>query len=211
MPARHELSGRKGRRQGSWLPVLGCLTLVLCFGCADRADRVAETGASDETRAAGATAYVSVIELEDGLVCRHAGHGATLAFEGARVSYQCKTTARTEVVLLGGLQSGEVERAILEREEGEWIVAESEMVQGTATGIRLADGIECAHAGFGATIEVEGNRVSYSCQAGSGDETVLLGELEPEPGGYSILLARLAPSGEDWTALDTELLRVTSP
>jgi hypothetical protein len=52
-------------------------------------------------------ARVSEISLVDGLTCRFAGTGATLAFEGRRASYTCGMKDGDTVALLGDLEPGE--------------------------------------------------------------------------------------------------------
>jgi uncharacterized membrane protein len=50
-------------------------------------------------------ARVSELALPDELVCRHAGTGATLAFEGRRASYTCGMKDGDTVALLGDLEA----------------------------------------------------------------------------------------------------------
>jgi uncharacterized membrane protein len=49
-------------------------------------------------------ARVSEIALADGLTCRHAGTGATLAFEGRRASFTCGMKDGDTIALLGDLE-----------------------------------------------------------------------------------------------------------
>ena len=50
------------------------------------------------------SARVSEIALGDGLTCRFAGMGATLAFEGRRANYTCGMKDGDTVLLLGDLE-----------------------------------------------------------------------------------------------------------
>lgn len=52
-------------------------------------------------------ARVSEVALPDALVCRHAGTGATLAFEGRRATYTCGMKDGETIALLGDLEAVE--------------------------------------------------------------------------------------------------------
>ena len=58
-------------------------------------------------KAEPALARASEIALADGLTCRFAGKGATLAFEGRRASFTCGMKDGDTVALLGDLEAVE--------------------------------------------------------------------------------------------------------
>jgi heat shock protein HslJ len=76
------------------------------------------------------------ISLTDGTICSFAGEGATLAFDGKRVNFTCGAAGESGenmVVVLGDPQPSEggvwlAEKAILERADGSFTLASSEML-----------------------------------------------------------------------------------
>jgi uncharacterized membrane protein len=63
------------------------------------------SGEQDPQRTESVPARAAEITLASGLVCRFAGKGATLAFEGQRLAYSCGTKDGDSVALLGELES----------------------------------------------------------------------------------------------------------
>jgi hypothetical protein len=70
-----------------------------------RKAEIAWNEGSSSVRSAGPVlARPAEIALSDGLTCRHAGKGATLAFEGRRASFTCGMKDGDTVALLGDLE-----------------------------------------------------------------------------------------------------------
>jgi heat shock protein HslJ len=143
------------------------------------------------------------IELPDGSLCQFAGTGATLAFDGKRLNYTCGSP---EVGLLGdplplGGTEWQVEKATIGREGDAFVLESSEVIPFTAWQVTLADGNLCLHAGFGATLGFDGQRLNYTCdqtaaQGSGADEAGLLGELSPAGEGIWLATAALIARAE---------------
>ena len=151
------------------------------------------------------------IELPDGSLCRYAGMD-TVTVEGKPLSYTCDSPAQgeadsLEIGLLGDLVSLEgtewqVEKATLQREGDTLTLVSSEPVLFTAWLVTLADGTVCLHAGFGATLDFDGQRLNYTCDpatvASTGaDELALFGPLTPADDGVWLTTAALLTHGEN--------------
>ncbi|HYN01638.1 MAG TPA: hypothetical protein VE359_04275, partial [Vicinamibacteria bacterium] len=74
---------------------------------AKRAEITFNEGLSSVRKAEPTLARASEIALADGLTCRFAGKGATLAFEGQRATYTCGMKDGDTVALLGDLAAAE--------------------------------------------------------------------------------------------------------
>ncbi len=71
---------------------------------AQRAELAWNEGEHSVRREAGTPVRVSEIAFSDGLTCRSAGAGATIAFGGRRAAFTCGTREGARVVLLGDLE-----------------------------------------------------------------------------------------------------------
>jgi heat shock protein HslJ len=145
--------------------------------------------------------------LPDGTRCLHAGFGATLAFDDKRVNYNCVAVDASEnatetLAILGdpmvvGPTEYFVDLATIARTEGGFELHSSEVISFTAWSITLADGRVCLHAGFGATMGFDGNRLNYTCDKGesTADEVGLMGELTNQ--GDGVWMAQIDEIGRD--------------
>jgi hypothetical protein len=120
--------------------------------------------------AASQNPQATTIVLPDGTVCLFSGSGATLAFNGQRVNYNCGTAPDgTMTVILGNPTT---------QQTGDWVVQIGHVAQTTGGGFTLAatesvtmqisrvdlvDASTCLFAGTGATVVVNGQRMNYTC------------------------------------------------
>jgi hypothetical protein len=159
---------------------------------------------------------ITALALPDGTVCRSAGEGATLAFEGRRLSFDCGLAGVDRAGLLGPLAGGPGDLLTAQRAEIAWneglaSLRRVEPVGARVSEIALADGLVCRHAGTGVTLAFEGRRASYTCGMKDGDTVALLGELEPVEGGFRIVRARIAHGESGFTLRSSEPILVTAP
>ena len=159
---------------------------------------------------------ITALTLPDGTVCRSAGRGATLAFEGQRLNFDCGQSGVDRLGLLGPLSPGpegllQARKAEIGWNEGSWSVRNAGPVLARPAEIALSDGLTCRHAGRGATLAFEGRRASFTCGMQDGDTVALLGDLEGVEGGFRILRARIAQGAQGFTLVSSEPLLVTAP
>ncbi len=140
--------------------------------------------------------------LPDGNTCLFAGTGATLAFDGKRVTYTCDIAPEGKMVgILGDpVPSGEtewqVEVATLAHGDGGFTLESSETIEFTAWMISLSHGARCLHAGFGATMGFDDSgRLDYTCNDIAADA------IGPANGGDWGIFGQLTNAGEGvWMA-----------
>lgn len=113
------------------------------------------------------------IVLPDGSTCKAVGPEVNVSVAGGRVSHFCNEG----VALVGDLlledETGLVTRITYDPADARNILDDS-LVALEVRGVTLADGTECLHAGFGATLAIDGARANYTC----GEDTVILGYFE---------------------------------
>jgi hypothetical protein len=119
------------------------------------------------------------ITLPTGETCLWAGEGATLAFEGKRLTYTCGSAA---LGLVGELQFSGADLSVEKVTVANAEVAASEIVTGRIATVILQMGETCAFAGEGATLAVDNKCVNYTC---SGDN-VLLGDFNYSNGVVTV-------------------------
>jgi hypothetical protein len=160
-----------------------------------------------EVPAPARVAVPTTLLLPSGESCRFVGTGATLAFEGERVGYRCEAgeADEAEVVLLGEPTFATdselaVTRAVLRDGEDGFEVATSEVLETFVARAVLADGTECLHAGFGATLAFGERRLNYSCD----DESALLGPFSFREGYGTVERGYLERQGESWRLASSE-------
>jgi hypothetical protein len=166
--------------------------------------------------AVAAGGEISALTLTDGTVCRSTGKGATLAFEGQRLNFDCGSSGVDRVGILGPLAIGPEGLLVASRAEIAWnegltSVRKAEPALARASEIALADGLTCRFAGKGATLAFEGRRASFTCGMKDGDTVTLLGDLEPVGGGFRIVRARIAHGESGFTLRSSEPILVTAP
>lgn len=159
---------------------------------------------------------ITALTLPDGVVCRSAGKGATLAFEGQRLNFDCGQSGVDTLGLLGSLSPGpegllQARKAEIGWNEGSWSVRKAEPILARPAEIALLDGLTCRHAGRGATLAFEGRRASFTCGMKDGDTVALLGDLEAVSGGFRIVRARIAQGEQGFALVSSEPILVTAP
>lgn len=187
------------------------MTVSACaFTVQPEADMAEPTPVSQEGFAA--TNPAAEFVLPDGTRCvyAHTGFSATgkpMDFDGKRVNYNCEPSyvvKDAHLVLLGepemagpteyNVEFGTIIRVQSTENDGFDLKA-SEVISFTAWEITLADGRVCLHAGFGATMGFDGQRLNYTCDEGdsSADEVGLMGELVAQ--GDGVWLAQIDEIG----------------
>lgn len=175
-----------------YLAIGAVVSASLLAACQPIQPAVSRPGANGGGLPPGPAAPTAIV-LPDGAECKWAGEGATLAFDGQRVNYNCGSSDAGETVLLGD---------IVQEQETVWTVTKGTVVQ-AASGftltesmpitfflaqLDLVDGDTCLHAGFGATFGVNDKRANWTCQEQEGKIVAVMGPLEAgsadEPGAY---------------------------
>jgi uncharacterized membrane protein len=159
---------------------------------------------------------ITALVLSDGVICRSAGKGATLSFEGQRLNFDCGQSGVDKLGLLGPLAIGPegmltTERAEITFNESLFSVRKAEPTLARASEIALANGLTCRLAGKGATLAFEGQRATYTCGMKDGDTVALLGDLAAAEGGFRIVRARIADGESGFTLRSSEPILVTAP
>lgn len=179
-----------------WIgPVLSLAGVSWLAACSPLAEE-----ASDETAGPTPTGNLAKIVLPDGSECRHAGQGATLAYQGKRLTYTCSETTGLigEVVIANGTEIT-LEKATLSGAAITGSTAETF----TLNGIELVDGTICLHAGQGATLAFDGKRLNYTC---NGAAAGLIGDISQTNGVFVVELATL----DGTTLAASELVEIVS-
>ena len=149
-------------------------------------------------------------ETTEGLRCRFAGTGATLAFAGKRLNFTCGEVAGNEVGLLGDVASGdrgwEIEKATMTRTEAGFAVQSTETVW--VAQVELMDGTLCALTGEVA--EVDGKQLRFSCPPEGGYEVGLIGGIVLGEQGWAVEKAAMARSGERLDVVSSEMARIAA-
>lgn len=197
-------------RKGLVMSALG--TLILLSACTftiqPEADRGASTPApADKESSRGEAMAVAEFVLPDGTSCLFSGTGATVAFDNKRVNYTCTPIISTESLSetlailddpqVTGPTEYFVDFAVIAKTEGGFELHSSQVISFTAWQIVLADGRVCLHAGFGATMGFDGQRLNYTCDKGdsTADEVGLMGKLVNQ--GEGVWLAQIDEIGRD--------------
>lgn len=76
--------------------------------------------------------------------------------------------------------------------------------------VELADGTQCLHAGFGATLAFDGKRLNYTCETVGEDEVGLLGDLQEVDGVTTAEKAVIGHDESGFTLKESELVPVAS-
>jgi len=156
----------------------------------------------------GFTATVVLPSMER---CLHAGFGATLAFDGDRLSWTCESPVDATRGLLGAptVDGVDVAWRLVATERGAggaFVVTDDGSVQGRAVRLVLASGETCAFAGTGATMAFDGERVNYTCPG----DVVLVGDLIGDADGLVAVRGTLRTNGGVTRLVDPRPVRVTS-
>lgn len=143
------------------------------------------------------------VVLDDGVECRDAGQGATLAFDGKRLNYTCGDSEQTPLIgLLGDFQfdadgTWRAEQVTLGRGDGGFVVEATADITVTPARLVVAGDVECASAGRGATLAFDGKRVHFTCTDPRAPRIGLLGDLTPlGAGAWSVTQVAIGHSDE---------------
>ncbi len=155
------------------------------------------------SRGVGAGEATGLVTLPSGEVCGYAGDGATLAFDGLRLSWTCEVAPSGprglfgEPVVLGDTNvSWRIGSTARRGDGGGFELARLESVDARVVRFTTVTGSSCAFAGEGATLAFGGDRVNYTCD---GDE-VAVGPLAGDARGLSATIGTLE-AGDDGFAL----------
>ncbi len=160
------------------------------------------------------TTASTIFVLPDGTTCTFAGTGATLAFDGERLNYNCTNPATPLFGILGDpvqdVNSGAgvwtVTLATISRGADGFVLDSSETITFFAAQIELENGSLCLHAGFGATLGFDDKRLNYTCGQVDGKERGIVGELVYDataaPGVYVAQQVVFHSAGDAGWALD---------
>jgi len=156
----------------------------------------------------GVTGTVVLPSLER---CLHAGFGATLAFDGDRLSWTCESPVGAPRGLLGApiVDGVDVAWRVVATERGAggaFVVTSEDTVRGRAVQVTLASGETCLFAGTGATMAFDGERVNYTCPG----EAVLVGDLIGDADGLVAVRGTLRTNGGVTRLVDPRPVRVGS-
>jgi uncharacterized membrane protein len=162
-------------------------------------------------------ASVTGLALPDGVVCRFAGRGATLALEGRRLNFSCPATSGgPQYALLGPIEAGSgglrIVRGVIGVDADRFTLADPQPVAVTVAEITLADGRVCRAASKAEARAFEGRRVAFTCGSEGLEERVLLGDPTRLSGSDLVLEAATVGSGElGFMVREREPLVVSSP
>ncbi len=143
--------------------------------------------------------------------CLHAGFGATLAFDGDRLSWTCESPVGVTRGLLGepNVSGVDVAWRLVAAERGTggaFVIAADDTVRGRAVQLRLTSGETCLFAGTGATMAFDGERVNYTCPG----DVVLVGDLIGDADGLVAVRGTLRTNGGVTRLVDPRPVRVSS-
>lgn len=160
---------------------------------------------------AGAGEATDLVTLPSGEVCGYAGEGATLAFDGLRLSWTCEVAPSGprglfgEPVVLGETNvSWRIGSTARRADGGGFELARLETVDGRAVRFTTVTGSSCALAGDGATLAFGGERVNYTCD---GDE-VAVGALAGDARGLSATVGTLERTGDTFVLRRPRTVRI---
>jgi len=148
---------------------------------------------------AGSGDVTSMVTLPSGEVCGYAGGGATLAFDGLRLSWTCEVAPSGprgllgEPVVLGETNVSWRLGSTARRLDGAGFeLARLEGIDGRVVRFTTVTGTTCSFAGEGATLAFAGDRVNYTCDG----DAVAVGALRADARGLSATIGTLARTEE---------------
>jgi uncharacterized membrane protein len=162
-------------------------------------------------------AGVTGLALSDGVVCRFAGRGATLALDGRRLNFSCPATAGgPRYALLGPIEAGggglRIVRGVLRVDGDRLTLTDPQAVAVTVAEITLADGRVCRSTARAETRAFEGRKVAFTCGSEGLEERVLLGDATRFSGTDLVLDTATIGSGElGFVVRGREPLLVSAP
>jgi heat shock protein HslJ len=169
------------------------------------------TACAPLSRGVGAGEATGLVTLPSGEVCGYAGEGATLAFDGLRLSWTCEVAPSGprglfgEPVVLGDTSvSWRIGSTARRADGGGFELARLESVDARVVRFTTVTGSSCSFAGEGATLAFGGDRVNYTCD---GDE-VAVGSLIGDARGLSATIGTLEPSDDGFVLRRPRSVRI---
>jgi len=169
------------------------------------------TACAPLSRGVGAGEATGLVTLPSGEVCGYAGEGATLAFDGLRLSWTCEVAPSGprglfgEPVVLGDTNvSWRIGSTARRADGGGFELARLESVDARVVRFTTVTGSSCSFAGEGATLAFGGDRVHYTCD---GDE-VAVGSLIGDAQGLSATIGTLEPSDDGFVLRRPRAVRI---
>ena len=160
---------------------------------------------------AGAGEATGLVTLPSGEVCGYAGEGATLVFDGLRLSWTCEVAPSGprglfgEPVVLGDTNVSWRIGSTARRADGAGFeLARLESVDARVVRFTTITGSSCAFAGEGATLAFGGERVNYTCD---GDD-VAVGPLTGDARGLSATIGTLERADDGFTLRRPRSIRI---
>jgi heat shock protein HslJ len=148
---------------------------------------------------AGSGDVTGLVTLPSGEVCGYAGGGATLAFDGLRLSWTCEVASTGPRGLLGDpVILGETNvswrlASTARRSDGAGFeLARLDSIDGRVVRFVTVTGSTCSFAGEGATLAFGGERVNYTCDG----DAVAIGALKADARGLSATIGTLVRTDE---------------
>lgn len=161
----------------------------------------------------GRGAVTEIVTLPGGEVCGFAGEGATLAFDGLRLSWTCDVAPSGPRGLFGApvvvgdtAVSWRLGTTGRRAAGGGFELVAMASVDALVARFQTAAGDTCAFAGMGATLAVDGRRVNYTC---AGD-VVAVGPLVADAAGLSATVGTLVRTADRTELRRPRLVRLTS-
>lgn len=159
----------------------------------------------------GAGEVTGLVTLPNGEVCGYAGEGATLAFDGLRLSWTCEVAPSGprglfgEPIVLGDTnvswRLGSTTRRV---DGGGFELARLESIDARVVRFTTVAGSSCSFAGEGATLAFGGDRVNYTCD---GDD-VAVGPLTGDARGLSATIGTLEQTGDTFALRRPRSVRI---
>ncbi len=152
-----------------------------------------------------------LVALPSGEICGYAGGGATLAFDGLRLSWTCEVAPSGPRGLLGDpVVLGETSvswriGSTARRSDGAGFeLARLDSVDARVVRFTTVAGTTCSFAGEGATLAFAGDRVNYTCDG----DAVAIGALKGDARGLSATIGTLVRTDESFELRRPRTVRI---
>jgi len=153
----------------------------------------------------------ALVTLPSGEVCGYAGGGATLAFDGLRLSWTCEVAPSGprgllgEPVVLGDTTVSWRLGSTARRSDGAGFeLARLESIDARVVRFTTVTGSTCTFAGEGATLAFAGDRVNYTCDG----DAVAIGALKGDARGLSATIGTLERTDETFELRRPRTVRI---
>jgi len=159
----------------------------------------------------GSGDVTGLVTLPSGEVCGYAGGGATLAFDGLRLSWTCEVAPSGprgllgEPVVLGETNVSWRLGSTARRSDGAGFeLARLDSIDGRVVRFTTVTGTTCSFAGEGATLAFAGDRVNYTCDG----DAVAIGALMSDARGLRATIGTLARTEEGFELRRPRTVRI---